>query len=208
MIKNYTRREMLRLTGQAAMLAGWLPQIGRSEKAPGISSGMVIAGDATAAQVGNKVLAEGGNAIDAAAAAALTACVVATASCGAGGYGGHMTIGLAREKKITSIDYNTVAPAAARPDMFPVDGKGNVISDANATGWQAAGVPGTLAGIQMAVERYGTRPLGELMAPAITLAREGFPLGHTMAISLKASAEQLRKFPGSAKVLLKPNGEP
>ena len=119
-----------------------------------------------------------------------------------------MTIGLAREKKITSIDFNTAAPAAARPDMFPVDNKGNVIGDINATGWLAAGVPGTLAGIQMAVERNGTRPLSELMAPAIALAREGFPVGNAMAVSGKAEAAQLKKFPGSAKALLKADGEP
>src|SRR5882762_3483926 len=120
MAKNYTRREMLRLTGQAAIMAGLLPQICRGEDSPAVSRGIVIAGDATVAQAGNKVLADGGNAIDAAVAAALVACVVSTTSCGAAGYGGHMTIGLAREKKITCIDYNTVAPVAAKPDMFPV----------------------------------------------------------------------------------------
>ena len=205
-MKRYTRREMLRLTGQAAALAGLLPRICRGEKAPGVSTGVVIAADATAAQVGNKVLADGGNAVDAAAAAAFTACVVAAVSCGPGGYGGHMTIGLVREKKITSIDYNTTAPAAARANMFPTDSHGNVIGAVNATGWLAAGVPGTLAGIQMAVNRYGTRPLGELMAPAVTLAREGFPFTKILAQSTKNGEAQLKKFPGSAKVLFKPDG--
>jgi gamma-glutamyltranspeptidase/glutathione hydrolase len=199
---------MLRLTGRAAMLAGLVPHICRGEKQPGISKGTVICPEPTAAQVGNKVLADGGNAVDAAVAAALTACVVASTNCGAGGYGGHMTIGLAREKKITSIDFNTVAPAAARPEMFHVDSQGNAIGGLNTTGWLAAGVPGTLAGIQLALERYGTRPLGELMAPAITLAQEGFPLSHPMAGAMKATAEQLRKFPGSAKLLLKADGQP
>ncbi len=208
MVKKYSRREMLRLTGQAALLAGLTPQICRGDKAPNVSCGIAITADPTVALAGNKVLADGGNAVDAAVAAALTACVVASANCGAGGYGGHMTIGLTREKKITSIDFNTVAPAAARPDMFHVDSQGNVVDGLNTTGWLSVGVPGTLAGIQLALERYGTRPIGELMAPAITLAKEGFPLSHNMAESMKLTVEQLRKFPASAKLLLKPDGQP
>ena len=206
MVKTYTRREMLRLTGQTVALAGLLPQICRGEKTPAVSTGTVIAADPTAAQVGNKVLSDGGNAIDAVAAAALTACVVAAVSCAPAGYGGHMTIGLAREKKITSIDFNTAAPAAARADMFHPDSNGNVPGAINATGWLAAGVPGTLAGIQMAVARYGTRPLGELMAPAVTLAREGFPSTKILAESTKINEAQLKKFSGSAKLLFKPDG--
>jgi gamma-glutamyltranspeptidase/glutathione hydrolase len=208
MSNRYTRREMLRLSGRAAIFAGLIPHLCRGEKPANLSTGVVIAADPTAAQVGNKVLADGGNAVDAAAAAALTACVVSPANCGPGGYGGHATIGLARQKKITSIDFNTAAPAAARPDMFPRDSKGNVIGGINDTGWLASGVPGILAGIQMAVERYGTRPLGQLLAPAITLARQGFPVSHPMAVSLKANAAKLKAFPGSAKTLFKPDGEP
>lgn len=207
MSKSYTRRQMLRLSGQAALLAGLVPRLCRGEKPSATAAGLVIVSDTTAAQVGNKVLADGGNAIDAAAAAALTACVVAPQSCGPGGYGGHATIGLARQKKIISIDFNTAAPAAARPDMFPRDSSGRVIGDINDTGWLACGVPGVLAGIQLALERYGTRPLRELLAPAITLAREGFPVSRIMATALKASAAKLKTFPASAKILLKPDGQ-
>jgi gamma-glutamyltranspeptidase/glutathione hydrolase len=199
---------MLRMTGQAALFAGLMPRLCRGAISPALSPGTVIAADPTAAEVGNRILAVGGNAIDATVAAAFAACVTAAKSCGPGGYGGHATIAIAREKKISSLDFNTVAPAAVRPDMFPVDKKGRVVNDLNSTGWLASAVPGTLAGLQMAVDHYGTRPLAELMAPAIALAREGFPVTADMARTIETSAPQLKKFPGSLKVFFKPDGEP
>ena len=208
MAKAYSRRTMLGIAGRAALLAGAAPWVCRAEKSAAISAGIVIAGDVTAAQAGQQVLADGGNAVDAAAAAALTACVVAQASCGAGGYGGHATIAPAGEKKIVSLDYNTVAPEAARADMYPLDKSGAVVGGVNSAGWLAVGVPGTLAGIQLAVERYGTRPLGELLAPAIALAREGFPVSAAFAKAILSSMVGLKHSPGAAKILLKADGSP
>ena len=104
------------------------------------------------------VLADGGNAVDAVVAASLAAGVVAVSRCGIGGYGGHMTIGLP-SGKVTCIDFNSEAPAAARADMFPLDKKGTVKGGVNKHGWLAAGVPATLAGLQLALDKYGTRPL-------------------------------------------------
>src|SRR3954471_15171610 len=78
----------------------------------------VIRGEPTAEKVGQQILAEGGNAIDAIVAAALTAAVVVPHQTGIGGYGGHATIALDHGRRITSIDFNSLAPAAATPDMF------------------------------------------------------------------------------------------
>src|SRR5206468_826343 len=120
------------------------------------SCGMV-SGDPDGARVGQEILAAGGNAIDAVIGAALATCVVANSKCGAGGYGGHMMIALAGGKRVTCIDFNSAAPAAAREDMFPVDTQGKVRGGINSLGWLAAGVPGTLAGMQLALDRYGSR---------------------------------------------------
>src|SRR5947209_2763250 len=79
-----------------------------------------IRGEPTAEKVGLQVLAEGGNAIDAIVAAALTAAVVVPHQTGMGGYGGAATLAVDGGRKITSIDFNTLAPAAMKPDIFPV----------------------------------------------------------------------------------------
>src|SRR5438067_8028762 len=163
------RRQMLQRTG--GIVAGFA--FGSSARAAE-GKGAVV-GHAEGAKAGNEVLAAGGNATDAAVAAALVAGVVGVHNCGIGGYGGHLVIALPGGKKVTAIDFNTAAPAAARPDMFPLDENGRVKGGVNAHGWLAAAVPGTTAGLQLALHRYGTRPLGQLVRPAIRFAREGFP---------------------------------
>jgi gamma-glutamyltranspeptidase/glutathione hydrolase len=180
MSKRYTRREMLSLTGQALVAGAIGTQSGfaaeKKSPAPETSTKSKFAsvsGEATGAAIGEKILAGGGNAIDAAVAAALTTCVTSPGKCGVGGYGGHLIVALADAGKITSIDFNSTAPAAARPDMYPLDEKGAVIGNVNFHGWQAVGVPGTMAGLQLALDRYGTRPFRELVAPAIELAEKG-----------------------------------
>jgi gamma-glutamyltranspeptidase / glutathione hydrolase len=166
----------------------------------------VIRGEPTAEKVGLAILAKGGNAIDAAVAAAMTAAVVAPHQTGIGGYGGHMTLALAGTGRITSIDFNCAAPAAARDDMFPLDHGGKVVGQANMYGWRAAGVPGILAGLELALKRYGTLPFREVVQPAIRHAREGFPFG-SAAIAARSSAKQLAADPGSAVLYLR-DGQP
>jgi len=129
---------------------------------------------------------------------------VAVSSCGIGGYGGHMVIAWPKGEKVTAIDFNSAAPAAAREDMFSVDEHGGVKGEANLYGWLAAGVPGTLAGIQLAVDRYGTRPFRDLVRPAIRFAREGFEVGASFGRTARA---EFQKDPGSARLLLD-KGEP
>jgi gamma-glutamyltranspeptidase/glutathione hydrolase len=208
MSQCYSRRRMLILTGCAALAGAMAPRLLRgAEKDSTANAFGAVIGEPTATKVGGRILADGGNAVDAAVAAALAAAVVSPNNCGIGGYGGHLTIALAGGKKITSIDFNTAAPAAARPDMFALDDKGAVRDRANEFGWLASGVPGTLAGLQLAIDRYGTRSLRELAAPALALARDGFPVTPGLAGALRGMAARLRNDTGSAKLLLK-NGEP
>jgi gamma-glutamyltranspeptidase/glutathione hydrolase len=166
-----------------------------------------IGGHLEAAQVGTEILAAGGNAVDAAVAAALVAGVVAVQQCGIGGYGGHLVIALPDGSKVTAIDFNSAAPAASRADMFPLEKDREVKDRINELGWLAAGVPGTLAGLQLALDRYGTQPFSKVAQPAIRLACDGFPVSKNLAAAIRAARPQLAKDPASARLLLK-NGEP
>lgn len=200
------RRQMLQITGGVvlgnALGAPWLQAASSTEKKDG-----VVVGEPTAAIVGEQILAEGGNAIDAIIAAAFAAAVVSPQNCGVGGYGTHMVLALAKGRKVVSIDGNSTAPAAARPDMFPLDDKGGVRGRVNSHGWLAAGVPGIPAALQLGLERYGTRTLREILAPAIRFARDGFKVGAGTVLSLRGSAVDLRKDAASVRLLF-PNGAP
>jgi gamma-glutamyltranspeptidase/glutathione hydrolase len=118
-----------------------------------------------------------------------------------------MTIALKGGKKVTSIDYNTMAPAAARPDMYPLDEQERVKDRKNFFGWLAVGVPGTLAGLQLALQRYGTRSFRELVQPAIEAAENGVVLNELLQRAIRSALPRFRNDPGSSKLYLK-NGEP
>ena len=203
---RWTRREAITRTA-GALVGGVLPRSTDVVLAQsGDAKGFVI-GQSDAATVGIDVLNEGGNAVDAVAAAALTAGVAALAACGIGGYGGHMTIARARGN-VTAIDFNSAAPLAARADMFPLGADGTVKGEANTYGWLAAGVPGTLAGIQLAIDRYGTKPFRTLVQPAIRVARDGFTLREGQINTLRTATPHLLKDPASVKLLLKDGAPP
>src|SRR5262245_48910977 len=201
MSTRISRREMLARTGQAVLVGSLAPKIfAASNDAPPTAGAGAIIGEEAGAAAGEKILAAGGNAVDAAVAAALTSCVAVPARCGIGGYGGNMIIATAATKKGAVIDFNTTAPAAARPDMVAVDKKGEVKDRINYHGWLAAGVPGTLAGLQLALDRYGTRPFRELVKSAIEMAENGFVISPLFARTIKGCAVRFRKDPGSAKI--------
>ncbi len=176
-------------------------------QAPEPSSGGSLIGAKAVkpSQVGQEVLDSGGNAIDAAISAALTAGVTELAACGIAGYGGHMVIALA-DGTVTAIDYNSTAPATMRADTFAPDNGGNV-PIAHNHGWLSSGVPGTIAGMQLAIEKYGTRTFKEALAPGIAYARDGFEISEELAGRLVAKAPKLRKDAGSVRLLFK-DGEP
>jgi gamma-glutamyltranspeptidase/glutathione hydrolase len=166
----------------------------------------IVVGYPHANEAGAEILAAGGNAIDAVVAAALAAGVVAIPSCGIGGYGGHMIMGTAGGK-LSAIDFNSTAPAAARPDMFQVDDKGNVKDKVNSVGWLAAGVPGTLAGLQLALDKFGSMKFARVVQPAIRIAREGFesPIAFKVWFD-PANAPPRKHDPASVKLFM-PNGK-
>src|SRR5262245_29829453 len=165
-----------------------------------------VRGEPTAEKAGHKILAAGGNAVDAIVAAALTAAIVVPHQTGIGGYGGHATLAVDGGRKITSIDFNSMAPAAMKPDIFEPDDNGNVAGQKNIYGWLAAGVPGILAGVQLALDHYGTKSFREVVQPAIALARDGFPFGGAAA-TMAGAARQLRDDPGSQALYFR-DGKP
>lgn len=171
--RQLTRRDLLSLAGKAAIAGVLVQRSSLAASEAGSNSSGAVVGERIAAKIGETILREGGNAVDAAIAAAFAAGIATPHNCGVGGYGGHAMIALAGGKKITAIDFNSTAPAAARADMFPLDASGRVPGNINVTGWLAAGVPGTLAGLELALQRYGTRPLRDVLAPAIELCEKG-----------------------------------
>lgn len=200
---------MLRLTaGSAIASALAAPSICRAAAERSFSStrGAII-GETAGEEAGARILAEGGNAIDAAVAAALVSCVAVPSRCGVGGYGGHMTIAVDGGRKVTSIDFNSAAPQAARPDMYKLGEDDKVVGDVNYHGWLAVGVPGTMAGLQLAIDRFGTRSFRELVQPAIALARKGIVIAAPFANTIRMAAPRLRKDPGSAAIYLR-EGQP
>jgi gamma-glutamyltranspeptidase/glutathione hydrolase len=209
MSKKFSRREMLRRTSQAAALGalGFSFNLSAAQMLQSKSPKGAIIGEEIGAKVGEKIFAEGGNAIDAAVAAALMSCVATPSRCGIGGYGGHMTIALKGGKKVTSIDFNTMAPAAARGDMYQLDDKDQVQGRKNFFGWLAVGVPGTPAGLQLALERYGTRSFRELVQPAIEAAENGVVITELLQRAIRSAIPRFRNDTGSSKLYLK-NGEP
>jgi gamma-glutamyltranspeptidase / glutathione hydrolase len=139
----------------------------------GAEHGMVVTAHQLATRIGVDVLERGGNAVDAAVAVGYAMAVVYPAAGNLGG-GGFMTIQLADGRK-TFLDFREKAPLAATPNMY-LDNSGNVVRGASTKGHLAVGVPGTVAGLEYAREKYGTRSRGALIAPAISFANRGFAL--------------------------------
>jgi gamma-glutamyltranspeptidase/glutathione hydrolase len=133
---------------------------------------VVAADHATAADVGARVLADGGNAVDAAVATALALGVVNPASSGIGG-GGFAIVYLARDRAVHAIDFREVAPAALDPGDFRGDG-GALDPTRARRGGLAVGVPGEIAGLHHLIDKWGKRPWADVVRPAYQLAESGF----------------------------------
>lgn len=207
MKKTLSRRQMLRLSGQVAactVLGGSGCRTAARKPALHNPNGVIL-GEEHGAAAGRKVLADGGNAFDAAVTAALVSCVATPARCGIGGYGGHATLALAGGRKVVAIDFNSTAPAAAREDLYPLDDNGAVRGRVNFHGWLAAGVPGTLAGLQLILDGYGRRSFREAVQPAIAMARDGTTVNAAFAQTLSGMVANLRRDPGMAQLYLRDN---
>jgi gamma-glutamyltranspeptidase/glutathione hydrolase len=165
--------------------------------------GMVVSAHRLASEVGVHILEAGGNAVDAAAAVGYALAVV-DPCCGNIGGGGFMTVHLADGRE-TFINFRETAPAAATAGMY-LDARGNLIAELSRHGYLAAGVPGTVMGLDHAAAKYGRLPRVALIAPAIALARDGFALSPADTDILDARADRFGKDPGAAKIFLRPDG--
>ena len=171
---------------------------------PAVAPNAMVATDAPLATgVGVQVLRDGGNAVDAAVATAFALAVVYPEAGNIGG-GGFMVTRMA-DGTSAALDFREKAPLAATRDMY-LDAQGN-LTDHSVIGHLASGVPGAVMGLWEAHRRFGTRPWADLLAPAITLARDGFVVDSALAGSIRGAADRLARFTGSAALFL-PNGQP
>ncbi len=165
----------------------------------GAEHGMVVSAHRLASDAGVEVLKDGGNAVDAAIAVAYALAVTFPEAGNIGG-GGFMTVRFA-DGRTTFIDFRETAPAAATATMYQ-DKAGRVIPLLSTRGHKAVAVPGTVAGLELAREKFGTLPRARLMASAISLARDGFVMDQGDATFLAEGAEDFAKDPASAAIFL------
>ncbi|MDQ0455197.1 gamma-glutamyltransferase [Rhizobium paknamense] len=168
-------------------------------------NGMVVTAQHLATDVGVEVLKAGGNAVDAAVAVAYTLAVTYPTAGNIGG-GGFMTLRMA-DGRTDFLDFREKAPLAATKTMY-LDDKGEIVPRASLDGYLAVGTPGTVKGLELAREKYGSKDRATLMAPAIALARDGFTLTQGDASILAGGAKRLAKDPEAAKIFLKSDGTP
>ena len=170
--------------------------------------GMVVAQEKLAAQIGADVLRRGGNAVDAAVATGFAMAVTYPRAGNIGG-GGFMLIHSAERNEDVAIDYRETAPAATTQDIFlGSDGKPDVARSRDSA--LGIGVPGTVAGLALALDKYGSGKftLAQLLEPAIGLARGGFVISDDIADTLPGWQPRLARWPASMKVFSRPDGTP
>ncbi len=165
--------------------------------------GMVVSAHRLASEVGVRILEAGGNAVDAAVGVGYALAVV-DPCCGNIGGGGFMTVHLADGRE-TFINFRETAPAAATAAMY-LDANGNPIADLSRHGYLAAGVPGTVMGLDYAATKYGRLPRAQLIAPAVALARDGFVLSRADTDILDTRADRFAKDAAAAAIFLRPDG--
>jgi gamma-glutamyltranspeptidase/glutathione hydrolase len=174
--------------------ASWLTESVRAK------NGMAVSDEKLASDAGVEIMKAGGNAVDAAVAVAFALAVVEPEAGNIGG-GGFMLVRLA-DGRAAFVDYREVAPAKATRDMYKkTDGTDD--AKASVIGYRSVGVPGTVAGLALALRTYGTMKLPQVMAPAIHLAEDGFPVGARLVAVLNSSKSTLDEFPNSRRIFLK-----
>jgi len=160
-------------------------------------NGMVSSASDLASMIGLKILEEGGNAVDAAVAVQFALAVTFPEAGNIGG-GGFMVIHLSNGKN-TTIDFRETAPSCANKNVY-LDSAGNVVQGMSTTGWTSSGVPGSVAGMLYALNKYGTMTLDKVLSPAIELAENGFPLSYDLARDINYYYEDFMKYPSSKKI--------
>jgi len=198
------------LIALVALCATALAQVAPADRASSIppaqailaQNGMVVAQEQRAARIGVTILDRGGNAVDAAVAVGFALAVTYPRAGNIGG-GGFMVIHLAKDNRDTAIDYRETAPAAAGKTMF-LDAQGAPDPAKSRDSGLSVGVPGTIAGLALAEQKYGSGKftLADLIAPAVELARNGFPVEDDLADALPVARARLARFPSSASIFL------
>src|SRR5438094_2054128 len=161
--------------------------------------GMVVTDEELGSQAGVEILKHGGNAVDAAVATAFALAVGEPAAGNIGG-GGFMLIRLA-DGKTTFLDYVETAPGKATRDMY-IGKDGKLDEEASVIGYRSVAVPGTVAGLALALKSYGSMKLGDAIAPAIRLAEKGFPISERLAHEFEQERPALQRFAVSRRIFL------
>ena len=165
------------------------------------NNAMVATQEALATQAGLQVLQEGGNAVDAAVTVAFTLAVTLPRAGNVGG-GGFMLVHLADSNETIAIDYREKAPKSATRDMF-LDANGEVDKEKSRFSYLAVGVPGTVAGMSLALDKYGTISLERALQPAIELAEKGFIVDEDLSNSLLGMKKYLELHSASREIFFK-----
>lgn len=168
-------------------------------------NGMVATENELASQVGLQILQAGGNAVDAAVAIGFALAVVLPNAGNIGG-GGFMMYHDTASKNEVALDFREVAPAGAHRDLY-LDEQGNVIDGKSLFTHYAVGVPGTVAGLEHALKKWGSLSLKQVMQPAIDLAENGFTVSETLAKVLTNSADNMGQWPATTAIFWR-NGAP
>src|SRR6266513_761839 len=188
-------------SAQTVPTPGDRPEVSKpwSQQAVRAPHGMVATDEELGSQAGVEILKRGGNAVDAAVAVAFALAVVEPAAGNIGG-GGFMLIRLA-DGKTTFLDYRETAPGKATRDMY-IGKDGKLDAEASVIGYRSVAVPGTVAGLALALKTCGSMKLADVMAPAILLAQNGFPISERLAHEFEQERKDLKRFASSRHIFL------
>jgi gamma-glutamyltranspeptidase/glutathione hydrolase len=206
MTRGFSRRALIRLALQSAAAFSVAPHFG-CRTTPDLGAPGYVVGQPGAEEIGNEILAGGGNAFDAIVAAALAGAITQPHQTGVGGYAAHAMLAYDGGRKLTALDANTTAPAAMTADVFKPGADGKVPGRVNEYGWLASGVPGLIAGLHLIVQKFGSRPFRAALEPSLKLTRDGFRLTASAANAIKGASAQLAQDPGTAGLYLR-DGKP
>ncbi|TVP12799.1 gamma-glutamyltransferase [Shewanella sp. KCT] len=166
--------------------------------------GMVASQEAVATQVGVDILKQGGNAVDAAVGVGFALAVTLPRAGNIGG-GGFMLVHLAEGNKTVAIDYREVAPKRAHKDIF-LNEQGDAVAKLSREHGLAVGVPGTVMGMELALKKYGTMTMAQVIEPAIKLAEQGITVTPDLASSLAGLKRRIAQWPSSKAIFYRPDG--